>query len=172
MSLRYAVLGIIQHKPQHGYEIKQAIEASFGAIWNVPHGQLYPTLKNLTEKGLVQKHKEQGQKSLDKNVYEITEQGREVLEKWLLEMPKKVPISGKDEFALLYLFQFLLERHGKQREAVERQELYFGRMKDKYESMYRNLEAGEQAKKVLLRRILLRIEAEITWLEELKSNTF
>lgn len=172
MSLRYAVLGIIQHKPQHGYEIKQAIEDSFGEIWNVSYGQLYPTLRSLTEKELVHKHKEQGQKSLEKNVYEITEKGRKVLSKWLSETPKKVTISGKDEFSLLYLFQMINGMEDQRQGVLDKQRGYFESMREKFRGLYDNAQEADRAKKVLIRRIILRIEAELNWLDELKSNTF
>ena len=171
MSLRYAVLGIIQNKPQHGYEIKQAIEESFGDMWNVSYGQLYPTLKNLTEKGYVTKHKEQGQKSIEKNVYKITDTGRILLQKWLDEIPKKINISGKDEFSLLILLFMLEGKKEKQYEAVEKQRKYFVEIKNKYSELYNNAKGPDFARKLLLRRIILRVEAELMWLEELQINT-
>ncbi len=171
MSLRYAVLGIIQNKPQHGYEIKQAIEESFGDMWNVSYGQLYPTLKNLTEKGLVTKHREQGQKSLEKNVYQITEQGRQSLAKWMSEIPKQVQITGKDEFSLLFLFLMLQGNREKQHESVEQQKRFFMTVKNKYIELYRKAKQGDHVRKVLLRRIILRLEAEILWLDEINSSS-
>lgn len=172
MSLRYAVLDIIQNNPRHGYEIKQAIEEAFGSLWNVSYGQLYPTLRNLTEKGLVKKHIEQGQKSLEKNVYQITEKGSDMLEAWLQEVPKKTNITGKDEFALLYLSLLLRNNHAAGKEALNRQKQYFLERRIHFQDRYDKLKPAAYAQRALLRRILLRLEAEISWLDELKTNTF
>jgi len=171
MSLRYAVLGILQHKPKHGYEIKQAIEESFGDSWNVSYGQLYPTLRNLTQKNLVIKHKEPGQKSLDKNVYKITQQGEESLLRWFSEIPKKVKITAKDEFSLLFLFLLLERSELEQKEAVEKQLLFFQKIRKQYQQQYEVTDVSQKPQKLLLKRIILRLEAEISWLNEILSNT-
>ncbi len=170
MSLRYAVLGIIQKKPLHGYEIKQAIEDTYGDIWNVSFGQLYPTLKNLSEKGLVTKHKEQGQKSLAKNVYAITESGKKDFDKWLLDVPKKINISGKDEFALLYLYLFLEGSQIQSLEAVKRQRVYFQKQKEKFQQLLSRSNVKNQAETILVKRILHRIDAELCWLDDLDDT--
>jgi PadR family transcriptional regulator, regulatory protein AphA len=171
MSFRYAILGILQNQAKHGYEIKQEIEESFGSTWNVSYGQLYPTLRNLTQKNLVRKNSVPGQKSLKKNVYAITELGKETLAKWFTEIPKKVNITGKDEFSLMLLFLFQKNSSEERLTVISKQLSFYQKMKEKYlEQLQHSDEKNEMLPTVLLKRILYRIEAEISWLSEMLSD--
>ena len=60
MSLKFALLGLLAENPKYGYEIKRQFEGALGNVWSVSYGQLYPTLRWLSELGWVTKKTEPG----------------------------------------------------------------------------------------------------------------
>ena len=103
MSLKFALLGLLAENPKYGYEIKRQFEGALGNVWSVSYGQLYPTLRWLSELGWVTKKTEPGKKAAEKNIYSITEKGRKKLDEWLLK-PVRSTYRVKDEFTLRFLF--------------------------------------------------------------------
>ena len=103
MSRNFALLGLLAESPKYGYEIKRQSEGALGNVWSVSYGQLYPTLRWLSELGWVTKKTEPGKKAAEKNIYSITEKGRKKLDEWLLK-PVRSTYRLKDEFTLRFLF--------------------------------------------------------------------
>ncbi len=167
MSLKYVILWLLRQRPHYGYEIKQQFDHSLGEIWPVSYGQLYPTLRRLSVSGHISMQTVPGKKAIEKNVYTLTEKGRNDFEEWFDKGVKKSQISIKDEFTLfLYFTQDgdmgrLLSAVRKNHDVVSRQEAIFqGR-----------LEAlGEGApffQRALLKKMIFHLEAERIWLEEI-----
>src|SRR5208337_3987274 len=103
MSLKFALLGLLAESPKYGYEIKRQFEGALGNVWSVSYGQLYPTLRRLSELAWVTKRTEPGKKAAEKNIYSITEKGRRKLDEWLVK-PMRSTYRVKDEFTLRFLF--------------------------------------------------------------------
>ena len=82
---RYPVLGALTIRPMSGYDIKKFIEGSIANFWRESYGQLYPTLRELTEEGLVDRRRDEQDGKRDRYVYRITSEGRGVLREWLTE---------------------------------------------------------------------------------------
>lgn len=89
----FALLGILTLGPQSGYDIKKTIGQSIGNFWHESYGQLYPTLKELVEKGFATMKVESNQGKPDKKVYSITESGKAHLKNWL-----EYPIESRPNF--------------------------------------------------------------------------
>ena len=53
MSIKYAILGLLNYSDMHGYRIKEHIEKNFSHMWSINFGQIYPSLKELKDEGLV-----------------------------------------------------------------------------------------------------------------------
>ncbi len=83
-TTRYILLGLLSHEPMSGYDMKKRIDGTINQFWSVGYGQIYPTLNGLEEEGLIEKVMSEAAKGPTRNVYAITESGREHLEKWLL----------------------------------------------------------------------------------------
>lgn len=79
----YILLGLLRHEPMSGYDLKKRIDLSVSRFWDVGYGQIYPTLRTLEQQELVTKNSGERSGGPDKYVYSITEQGRDVLERWL-----------------------------------------------------------------------------------------
>ncbi len=105
MSIKYAILGLLNYSDMHGYRIKEHIEKNFGHMWSINFGQIYPSLRQLQEEGLVNMLEiapsENG--GPQKKLYSITPKGRKALSKWLTEPPGKT-ILIRDPFLLKFAF--------------------------------------------------------------------
>lgn len=99
----FALLGILSLGPHSGYEVKKTIESSLIHFWREGYGQIYPNLKRLVEQewATVQTKKQQGKP--DKNVYAITEKGKQALQTWLIKPIETVPVA-KNELLLKLFF--------------------------------------------------------------------
>ncbi len=82
---KYAVLGILNCIPMSGYDIKKFSDGSIAHFWNDDYARIYPVLKELERDGLVTKVTAQSSPGRPpKNIYSITDGGKEELNKWLL----------------------------------------------------------------------------------------
>ena len=80
----YVILGLLYERPGSGYDIKQTADHSTRHFWAISFGQIYPELKRLTEGGLVEVE-ESPTGSRQRNVYRITDAGREALAFWVAD---------------------------------------------------------------------------------------
>ncbi len=83
MSVKYGLLGLLARQAQHGYELKRTFEQLTGGIWELNHGQIYQTLERLSSDGYVSFTVEQDENAPERKVYDVTDQGREALRRWL-----------------------------------------------------------------------------------------
>jgi DNA-binding PadR family transcriptional regulator len=83
MSLKHAILGFLTMRPFSGYEMTKLINESINAFWSATQSQVYQTLKQLKNQGLVRMERVQQENRPDKKVYEITDKGKEELLDWL-----------------------------------------------------------------------------------------
>lgn len=75
-EVRTAILALLAEQPMHGYQmITELTDRSEGA-WRPSAGSVYPTLQQLADEGLVRDTEVEGRK-----VYELTEAGREAVER-------------------------------------------------------------------------------------------
>ena len=51
--LEFAVLGILDGSPMHGYELRKRLSSVLGAFHAFSYGSLYPCLKDLLARGLI-----------------------------------------------------------------------------------------------------------------------
>lgn len=103
MSLREAMLGLLDDRPMTGYEIKQFFRNVIRHFWSVSDGQLYPTLKKMHEEGLISLEVVEQRETANKHVYSITEKGRERFGRWLREPVTKFE-ELKEPFVLKVFF--------------------------------------------------------------------
>ena len=76
------ILGLIAVAPRSGYDIKAMVDKSTRFFWAASYGQIYPELKRLAERGLIQ-GSDESQGERPRTVYSITEEGRVALREWL-----------------------------------------------------------------------------------------
>jgi len=83
MSLRHALLGLLDFGPNSGYGLAKLFENPLRQIWNARNHQLYPELARLAADGHVEIVEES---TRGKRIYAITEDGRAELRRWLVEV--------------------------------------------------------------------------------------
>jgi PadR family transcriptional regulator AphA len=105
MSVKYAILGLLNITPMTGYIIKKNMELSIKKFWPISYGGLYPQLHKLDEEGLIQSKEDivDGRTNIK---YSITDLGKKELHQWLLIQSNQV--QCKDEYILkIFLSQDL-----------------------------------------------------------------
>jgi DNA-binding PadR family transcriptional regulator len=87
MSVKHALLTLLDRGPMHGYQLRAEFEASTGATWPLNIGQVYSTLARLERDGLVSPV-EGGDES--QRLYAITEAGQDEVAAWF-----STPVAGE-----------------------------------------------------------------------------
>ncbi|MFC6878824.1 MULTISPECIES: PadR family transcriptional regulator [Actinomadura] len=80
----YAILSLLAVRPWTTYELKQQMDRSLRAMWPRAGSVLYEEPKKLAEHGLARSHAEYTGRRRS-TVYEITDEGRAALRRWLDE---------------------------------------------------------------------------------------
>lgn len=83
MSLKHAILVILEKEPAAGYDLLQKFRESLGYFWNAKHQQIYKQLKQLLDDQLITVKMDHQENKPDKKIYSITTQGQAELVSWL-----------------------------------------------------------------------------------------
>ena len=105
MSLRSAILGLLNKEPMNGYAIKTLFDEAINFIWQAELSQIYRELDAMEKEGLVTSSIEQQHDRPNKRVYSITESGRARFMEWLTAVPEQFLGPKRDEFMLQVLFR-------------------------------------------------------------------
>ena len=92
MSLRFAILTLLESDPGSGYDLMRHFKAGIGHFWNASHQQVYQELGKLHTEGLVEFEVEHQSERPDRKVYRLTGPGQSALAEWRLQpvRPPKV----------------------------------------------------------------------------------
>jgi PadR family transcriptional regulator, regulatory protein AphA len=101
MSLKHAILGFLSFAPFSGYDLKKAFDRSVQHFWPANQSQIYRTLAQLDEEGLVEKEVIEREERLDMKIYNITEAGRAELHQWL---STPLPVQDNREPFLIQIY--------------------------------------------------------------------
>lgn len=173
MSLRHAILVLLDEREASGYDLAREFARGIGHVWNATHQQIYLELGRLNDDGLVEfRHVPQAGRP-DKKIYRITDSGYRELRTWMDEPAPKprlrdalmIKIAGghlADPTRLLEELRTQMDDH---RETMAT----FRRM----ETAYKQLSPREQESRLFewlaLRRGLLTEESWLTWAREVEE---
>ncbi len=87
MSLRHALLGVLEARPMTGYELARFFDASTAWVWSAPHSNIYPALRKMEAEGLLEAETDIKGEKLERTSYSITEEGRRALRSWVISDP-------------------------------------------------------------------------------------
>jgi DNA-binding PadR family transcriptional regulator len=170
MTVRNALLGLLEQKPRHGYELHDAFEAVVGGeqIWDVKPAQIYTTLNRLEKGGLVVQQRIEQEGGPEKQIYAVTDEGRQVLREWFLR-----PVSSRhqrDEFFLKLMMSLATGEADPQRVIyVQRASLY----RDLHDLTVQRGQADPRealAFILLLDQAIMHLEADLRWLEMVEAR--
>jgi PadR family transcriptional regulator, regulatory protein AphA len=97
----YVILGMLRLGARTGYEIKQVVDRSTRFFWAASYGQIYPELRRLEQAGLVT-GKAAPTGGRRRKEYELTAEGRRVLEAWLTAPPQMPELRDENLLKLFF----------------------------------------------------------------------
>jgi PadR family transcriptional regulator AphA len=170
----YALLGLLQARPMHGYEMFQEFErGTLGEIIHLEMSQLYAFLKKLERLGYIEATvKEQGSRP-PRKVYHLREEGRALFHTWLLE-----PVEKPRDIRIHFLIKLYFLRPY----ASEQTIALVQRQAEACERFLQHLELRQQASiddrqdpehflaHVVLRSRIYQTRSLLAWLTELTAE--
>jgi PadR family transcriptional regulator AphA len=99
--LKHALLGFLIRAPMTGYDLERWIRRSIDYFWPAQLSQIYRTLRQLEDDGLVTSTVEAQQARPDRRVYAATEAGRRAFDEWLAEL-----VTERDLVRVPFLVRF------------------------------------------------------------------
>src|SRR3954452_9437021 len=96
MSVRQALLALLEQGPMYGYQLRSEFERRTGATWPLNIGQVYTTLTRLERDGLVAESGADGEGHV---VYRVTDAGRDEVAAWFTT-PVARTQPPRDELAI------------------------------------------------------------------------
>ena len=96
MSVRQALLALLEQGPMYGYQLRSEFERRTGSTWPLNVGQVYTTLTRLERDGLVV---ESGADAEGHVVYRVTDAGRDEVATWFTT-PVERTQPPRDELAI------------------------------------------------------------------------
>jgi DNA-binding PadR family transcriptional regulator len=103
MTVPYALLGLLEREPSHGYDLKRDYDSYFGRGKPLPFGQVYSTLSRLARDGKVTDGQVEPGAGPDRKRYTITDIGRRDVEEWLAKPIEPEPHLQTDLFVKVVL---------------------------------------------------------------------
>lgn len=83
--LKHGILGLLNYHDMTGYEVMEVFQDSLHYFWSAQTSQIYRELRGLEQHGWAVKTVVPQQGRPDRNVYSITEEGKEELLCWLAD---------------------------------------------------------------------------------------
>ncbi|HWJ10304.1 MAG TPA: PadR family transcriptional regulator [Nocardioides sp.] len=96
MSVKHALLALLEQQPMYGYQLRVEFEQRTGTTWPLNVGQVYTTLTRLERDGLAIADGEDAEGHL---VYRITDAGRDEVATWFTT-PVSRTQPPRDELAI------------------------------------------------------------------------
>ncbi|MCA1194303.1 MULTISPECIES: PadR family transcriptional regulator [unclassified Saccharopolyspora] len=164
MWIDVLLLAHLAKEPSHGYELRKRVEEGTG--FALSNNSLYPALRRFTEAAAVTRSAEPQVGRPPRNVYTITEVGRELLHDMLAELPAELAADEPEFLARLAHFDWLTadERLG----VVESRRCALRQRRDRLSALTRNGASawGQEA----LDESLRRLRAELDWLDGIAAR--
>jgi PadR family transcriptional regulator, regulatory protein AphA len=102
------ILGMLKLGARTGYDIKRVTEFSTRFFWSASYGQIYPELRKLEQRGLIEgEHDPRG--AVARRAYRLTAAGEAALHEWLTDRENWI-FDFRDEMLLRLFFGDLIAR--------------------------------------------------------------
>jgi DNA-binding PadR family transcriptional regulator len=171
MSVRHALLALLEQGPMYGYQLRSEFEGRTGATWPLNIGQVYTTLARLERDGLIEAAAEGEEPEDGKRSYEITMDGRIEVATWFDE-PVGRGQPPRDELAIKLAIAVTVP--GVDVTAlVQRQRTSTMNALHDYTRLKRSVSTDEPtdlAWSLVLDSLIFNAEAEIRWLDHCEAR--
>ncbi|WP_285706626.1 PadR family transcriptional regulator [Microtetraspora sp. NBRC 16547] len=166
--MRLPLLALLAKEPAHGYELKHALEKTFGGAYPSPNiGQIYVTLGRLEKDGFVRAVDVEQSNRPNKKVYYLTATGREALENWVDE-PTEGP-RVRDEFFMKLVLAPLTGVADRMALVNRQRRHYLSLMRDLNE-LAEHTDPGNRVALLLIEGAMLHLQADLDWLERCQEE--
>jgi DNA-binding PadR family transcriptional regulator len=161
------ILAMLAKEPSYGYELRARLRQALGPVGeDLNAGQVYVTLTRLEKAGLVTATAEPGQTRPDRRVYELTAAGQQRVSAWLAEVSWPRPDLTEFHLKLIAaaaagLADPLAIVDTQRRELLRR-------LRDAQRAAMAEANTSDAA--LLLEGIVLRLQADLRWLEACERN--
>ncbi len=167
MTVRLALLQLLDEADGHGYQLKVDFESRTGGIWPLNVGQVYTTLERLQRDELVVLVDAPGEGN--PRTYAITDQGRGEVKRWLSDVAVDTD-PPRDELIMKVLLAIgrgtaeAIDLIDDQRASLLAT-LQTGRRRQRAEA-----DGGGRSKRLARDAVLTRIEADLSWLDRCEEQ--
>ncbi len=166
--MRLHLLALLAKEPAHGYELKQALEQTFGSAYPSPNiGQIYVTLGRLEKDGLIRAVDVEQSNRPNKKVYYLTAKGRDVLTLWVDE-PTEGP-RVRDEF-FMKLVLAPLTGIADRMALINRQRRHYLSLMGDLNALLDETEPDDRVATLLIEGAMLHLQADLDWLERCQED--
>jgi DNA-binding PadR family transcriptional regulator len=165
--LEFAVLGLLNETPMHGYELRKRLNAVLGSFRAFSYGSLYPCLNRMETNGWITKDTAGvvGPGRRAKVVYKLTAEGKEHFQELLAESG---PSAWEDEnFGVHFAFFARTDAATRLRILEGRRSRLEERLEGFRAALTRTRERMDTYTQELQRHGLESVEREVRWLNEL-----
>jgi DNA-binding PadR family transcriptional regulator len=166
--VRLALLALLAKEPAHGYELKQALEQTFGRAYPAPNiGQIYVTLQRLERDGLVRGEDVVQASRPNKRVYALTEAGRQALAAWVEEPSDGVNV--RDQF-FTKLVLAPLAGAADRMALINTQRRHYLNLMRGLSSLAISTDRENRIARLLIEGAMLHLQADLDWLERCQEE--
>jgi DNA-binding PadR family transcriptional regulator len=120
LSPEYVLLGFLNQRPAHGYDLHQRLIEELGQIWHISLSQTYNILKRLESKGFIIGVMQPQEKAPPRRRFRLTPVGRRRFEDWLTASSEPRARAIRVEFLTRLYFIYIADP-GAARKLIEDQ---------------------------------------------------
>jgi DNA-binding PadR family transcriptional regulator len=120
LSPEYVLLGLLNQRPAHGYDLHQRLIEELGQIWHISLSQTYNILKRLEAKGFIIGVVQTQEKAPPRRRFRLTPVGRRRFEEWLGASTEPRARAIRVEFLTRLYFTYIADP-GAARSLIETQ---------------------------------------------------
>jgi DNA-binding PadR family transcriptional regulator len=107
LSPEYVLLGLLNQRPAHGYDLHHRLIEELGQIWHISLSQTYNILKRLEAKGFIVGVVQAQEKAPPRRRFRLTPLGRRRFEEWLTASAEPRARAIRVEFLTRLYFVYL-----------------------------------------------------------------
>jgi len=161
------VLAMLAKEPSHGYQLRARLRDALGPLGDALNaGQVYVTLTRLERAGLVAVERSADADRSDRKVYALTPNGQQRVAEWIAEV--SWPRPGLAEFHLKLLAAAAAGLADPLTIVDTQRRELLRRLRDAQRAAMAEPEGSDAA--LLLEGIVLRLQADLRWLEACEKN--
>ncbi|HWM06738.1 MAG TPA: PadR family transcriptional regulator [Actinophytocola sp.] len=159
MSIGHTLLGLLEHGPRHGYDLKRAYDEHFGHDRPLHYGQVYATLSRLLKNGLIEEDGVEQAGGPDRKRYAVTAEGVTDVERWL-GTPEKPALYMQSALYTKVVIALLSRRAAADVLDIQRA-AHLSAMRE----LTTRKNGGDLADQLICDHALFHLEADLRWLE-------